>query len=44
VQNLILSNINIVQWAQWFAAQGVPISPSEYNLSFDRDYLAPTAG
>lgn len=40
VQNLILSNINIVQWPQWFAAQGVPISPSEYNLSFDRAYLS----
>ena len=40
VQNLILSNVNIVQWPQWFAAQGVPISPSEYNLSFDRAYLS----
>ncbi|HVN36378.1 MAG TPA: LysR substrate-binding domain-containing protein [Casimicrobiaceae bacterium] len=40
VENLILSNINIVQWPQWFAAQGVPISPSEYNLSFDRAYLS----
>ena len=40
VQNLILSNVNMVQWPQWFAAQGVPISPSEYNLSFDRAYLS----
>jgi LysR family glycine cleavage system transcriptional activator len=40
VQDLILSNVNIVQWPQWFAAQGVPISPSEYNLSFDRAFLS----
>jgi len=40
VQNLILSNVNIVQWPQWFAAHGVPVSPSEYNLSFDRAYLS----
>jgi len=40
IQNLILSNVNIVQWPQWFAAQGVPISPSEYDLSFDRAYLS----
>ncbi len=40
VQSLILSNVNIVQWPQWFAAQGVSISPSQYALSFDRAYVA----
>ena len=40
VQNLILSNVNLVQWPQWFAAHGVTISPSQYALSFDRAYLA----
>jgi len=39
-QNLILSNVNLVQWPQWFAAHGVPISPSEYAVSFDRAYLS----
>ncbi|MDQ2695643.1 MAG: LysR substrate-binding domain-containing protein [Pseudomonadota bacterium] len=39
-QDLILSNINMVQWPQWFAAQGVSISPSQYTLSFDRAYLS----
>lgn len=40
VQNLILSNVNLVQWPQWFAAHGVSISPSQYALSFDRAYLS----
>lgn len=40
VQNLILSNVNLVQWPQWFAAHGVTISPSQYALSFDRAYLS----
>ena len=40
VQNLILSNINLVQWPQWFAAHGVTISPSQYALSFDRAQLS----
>jgi LysR family transcriptional regulator, glycine cleavage system transcriptional activator len=40
VQNLILSTANLVQWPQWFAAQGVSISPSQYALSFDRAHLS----
>lgn len=40
VQNLILSNVNLVQWPQWFAAHGVSISPSQYALSFDRSYVS----
>ena len=40
VQNLILSNINLVQWPQWFATQGVSISPSQYALTFDRAHLS----
>jgi LysR family glycine cleavage system transcriptional activator len=39
-QNLILSNVNLVQWPQWFAAHGVSISPSDYAVSFDRAYLS----
>jgi LysR family glycine cleavage system transcriptional activator len=40
VENLILSNVNLVQWQHWFAAHGVSISPSQYALSFDRAYLS----
>jgi LysR family glycine cleavage system transcriptional activator len=40
VQNLILSNVNLVQWPQWFAAHGVSISPSQYALSFGRANLS----
>ena len=40
VQTLILSNVNLVQWPQWFAAHGVSISPSQYALSFDRANLS----
>lgn len=39
-QNLILSNVNLVQSPQWFAAHGVSISPSDYAVSFDRAYLS----
>jgi LysR family glycine cleavage system transcriptional activator len=39
-QNLILSEVNVVQWPQWFAAHGISLSPSEYALRFDRSYLA----
>jgi LysR family glycine cleavage system transcriptional activator len=39
-QNLIFSEVNLVQWPQWFAAHGVQVSPSQYALSFDRAYLA----
>jgi LysR family glycine cleavage system transcriptional activator len=40
LQTLILSEVNVVQWPQWFAAHGVSLSPSEYALRFDRSYLA----
>ena len=40
MQNLIISNVNLVQWPQWFAAHGVSISPSQYALSFDRSYVS----
>lgn len=40
MQNLILSNVNLVQWPQRFSAHGVSISPSSYALSFDRAYLS----
>ncbi|WP_050463196.1 LysR substrate-binding domain-containing protein [Herbaspirillum autotrophicum] len=39
-QNLIFSEVNLVQWPQWFAAHGIQVSPSQYALSFDRAYLA----
>ena len=39
-QDLIFSDINLVQWPRWFAAHGVPLSPSSYALSFDRTYMA----
>ncbi|MDY7579413.1 LysR substrate-binding domain-containing protein [Herbaspirillum sp. RTI4] len=39
-QNLIFSEVNLVQWPQWFAMHGSPVSPSQYGLSFDRAYLA----
>ena len=35
-QELIYSDINLVQWPRWFAAHGVPLSPSSYALRFDR--------
>lgn len=38
-QDLIFSDINIVQWPRWFAAYGVPTTPSRYALSFDRAYM-----
>lgn len=37
-QELIFSEVNFVQWPGWFAAQGVPMSPSIYALRFDRAY------
>ncbi|PUA16517.1 LysR substrate-binding domain-containing protein [Glaciimonas sp. PCH181] len=39
-QNLIFSEVNLVQWPQWFAAHGLPVSPSQYGLSFDRAYMS----
>lgn len=35
-QDLILSQVTLVQWPHWFAAHGVPVGPSSYALSFDR--------
>lgn len=35
-QDLILSEVTLVQWPHWFAAHGVPVGPSSYTLSFDR--------
>ncbi|MFO1414500.1 MAG: LysR substrate-binding domain-containing protein [Burkholderiales bacterium] len=37
---LILSAVNVVQWPRWFAANGVPLTPGTYALTFDRTYLA----
>ncbi|HQR21869.1 MAG TPA: LysR substrate-binding domain-containing protein [Burkholderiaceae bacterium] len=39
-QALIFSDVNIVQWPRWFAANGVPLSPGTYALRFDRAYMA----
>ncbi|MCS7102075.1 MAG: LysR substrate-binding domain-containing protein [Burkholderiaceae bacterium] len=36
---LIFSDINVLQWPRWFAAQGVPVSPATYPLRFDRAYM-----
>ena len=38
-QNLIISEAGMVQWPHWFAAYGIPITPSEYALRFDRGYM-----
>lgn len=35
-QDLILSELTLVQWPHWFAAHGVPVSPAAYSLAFDR--------
>ena len=35
-QELIQSELTMIQWPHWFAAHGVPVSPSNYVLSFDR--------
>lgn len=35
-QDLIQSELTLVQWSHWFSAHGVPVSPSGYVLSFDR--------
>lgn len=35
-QDLIQSEFTLIQWPHWFAAHGVPVSPSSYVLSFDR--------
>ncbi len=38
-QDLIFSDVNLVQWPRWFAAHGVPENPTRYALSFDRAYM-----
>ncbi len=35
-QDLIRSEVTLIQWPHWFAAHGVPQGPSSYILSFDR--------
>lgn len=35
-QDLILSELTLVQWPHWFAAHGVPVAPGNYVLMFDR--------
>ena len=37
---LILSEFNVVQWQQWFPANKVSSTPSEFSLRFDRTTLA----
>lgn len=39
-QDLILSELTLVQWPHWFSAHGVPVSPSSYSLAFDRTSMA----
>lgn len=39
-QDLIFSDVQILQWPRWFAAHGVPLSPSSYALTFDRTHMA----
>jgi LysR family transcriptional regulator, glycine cleavage system transcriptional activator len=39
-QDLILSELTLVQWPHWFAAHGVPVGPSSYSLAFDRTSMA----
>jgi LysR family glycine cleavage system transcriptional activator len=38
-QDLILSELTLVQWPHWFAANGVPVSPGSYSLAFDRTFM-----
>ena len=40
LQGLILSEVNLVSWQQWFAAHDIPMSPSQYALRVDRGHLA----
>lgn len=35
-QDLILSELTLVQWPHWFAAHGVAECPASYGLAFDR--------
>lgn len=38
-QDLIFSDVHLVQWPRWFSAHGVPVSPSSYALTFDRTHM-----
>ena len=38
-QDLIYSDVNLVQWPRWFAAHGVTENPKRYALSIDRSYM-----
>jgi LysR family glycine cleavage system transcriptional activator len=38
-QDLIQSELALIQWPHWFAANGVPMGPSSYVLSFDRTLM-----
>lgn len=37
--SLIATEINLVTWSHWFAAHGVPVSPSNFVFRSDRSYL-----
>ena len=37
---LIQSTVSVVQWAEWFSAQGVREAPEHFSLRFDRAQLA----
>ena len=37
--DLISTEVNLVSWPTWFAANGVPVTPSNYNFRCDRSYV-----
>jgi LysR family glycine cleavage system transcriptional activator len=39
VHDLILCDANLVQWPQWFAANGINMCPTQFALAFDRAHL-----
>jgi LysR family glycine cleavage system transcriptional activator len=39
VHDLILCDANLVQWPQWFAANGISMCPTQFALVFDRAHL-----
>ena len=40
VHDLILCEANLVQWPQWFAANGISMCPTQFALAFDRAHLS----
>ena len=38
-KRLISTEVNLVSWSTWFAANGVPVSPSNYDFRCDRSYV-----